>query len=75
MDKDRILRVIKNTFQLKEIPEEVSQETIEKWDSFGHLQLCMAIEKEFGVKFKMNDMPKITTLEKIQACLSEMMSS
>ena len=75
MGRDRILRVVKNTFQLKELPEEVNQETIEKWDSLGHLQLCMALEKEFGIKFKMSDMPKLTTLEKIQTCLSEMMSS
>lgn len=75
MGRDRILRVIKSTFQLEELPEEVSQKTIEKWDSLGHLQLCMALEKEFGIKFLMNDMPKLITLEKIQTCLSEMMSS
>lgn len=75
MGKDRILRVIKETFQLEELPEEINQENIEKWDSLGHLQLCMALEKEFGIKFLMSDMPKLTTLEKIQTCLSEMMSS
>lgn len=74
MDRNQILRVIKDTFQLKDLPEDVSQETIKNWDSLGHLHLCMALEKEFGVKFLMNDMPKITTLEKIEKCLSEMMS-
>jgi len=79
MDRDRVLRVIAHTFGLTEPIEQlkqqvVRQETIEKWDSLGHLNLCMALEREFGVKIPMGKMPKLTTLEEIEACLSELMS-
>lgn len=74
MDRDRVLRVVKETFELQDMPDvEASQDTVEGWDSLGHLRLCLALEREFNVKFKMKDMPTLTSVEKI-ICLLEKMS-
>ena len=32
-----------------EIRDESSQDTIQKWDSFQHLQLIIALEEAFGI--------------------------
>ena len=34
-----------------EITEETSQDSIEKWDSMGHLNLVNALEEEFNIHF------------------------
>lgn len=33
------------------ISEETSPETLEEWDSFAHIQIVLALEKAFGIKF------------------------
>lgn len=33
------------------ISEDTSPETLDGWDSFAHIQIVLALEKAFGVKF------------------------
>lgn len=35
--------------------ETTNSNDIEEWDSLGHIQLIVAIEKSFGIKFKSED--------------------
>lgn len=42
--------------------ENTSAEDIEGWDSFEHVNLIIAIEKEFGIKIPMG---KVGTLENV----------
>jgi acyl carrier protein len=35
-----------------EISAASSQDTVEKWDSLGHMNLVVALEEEFGFTFK-----------------------
>ncbi len=40
---------------------------VEGWDSFGHLQVVLALEAEFGVQFDPIKIPELTTIAKLQA--------
>ena len=46
-----------------ELPENPDQASVEKWDSLEHLRLIMAVESEFGIKFRTEKMPLLTSLE------------
>ena len=41
------------------VTESTSAETIEDWDSLSHINLVVAVEKEFGVKFSMGETQKM----------------
>ena len=43
---------------------------IELWDSFGHITLILAIEEEFQVKFKSDEIPNLTSVDKIEERLN-----
>lgn len=38
------------------IVDSSNSETIEDWDSLNHINLVVAIEKDFGIKFNFNEL-------------------
>lgn len=38
-----------------ELTEETTSDDIEEWDSLEHINLIVAVEKEFGIKFSMGE--------------------
>ena len=67
----RLEDVIRKTFQLSEsgIEENWTSVDIPKWDSVGHLNLIVEIEKTFQVTMEMDEMFEIETLGDIQKIL------
>lgn len=45
-----------------EIKREFSSKDIEDWDSLAQINLIVAMEKEFGLKFNMNDIIKLANI-------------
>lgn len=50
---DRLKEIFIDVLDLDEVElkEETSANDIEEWDSLSHIQLIVAIEKAFGIKF------------------------
>ena len=63
--RERIKQVMKETFELSEIADDISQKNCAKWDSMRHLQLVVALEMEFDVSFEPEDIGSMESLEKI----------
>ena len=67
MDKeiyDRLNNVFRDIFDDNSIvvtPETTSND-IEDWDSLEHINLIVAVEQEFGMKFNMNE---VTTMKNV----------
>ena len=51
--KERVFKVVSNIMgvSLREVDENSSPDTLEKWDSLQHMNLILALEEEFGVQF------------------------
>ena len=49
----KLHEIFKDVFDLDELEltDETSANDIEEWDSLSHIQLIVAIEKAFGIKF------------------------
>lgn len=50
--EEKVLEILKNLFELDTVDETCSQETCEKWDSMGQLNLVVELESEFDVSLE-----------------------
>ena len=57
--------------ELEQLSTESSMTTIEKWDSFQHLNLILALEQEFGMKFIPEEAEEMTNFGAIAAVIEE----
>jgi len=44
------------------ITSATSSADIEKWDSLGHLQVCMALEAEFGISPELEELSELDSV-------------
>ena len=53
MVKERVFRIISQLMNVpfEQVNERSSPENLERWDSFQHMNLILALEDEFKVKF------------------------
>jgi len=64
--RERIKQVIKDTLDLDNVPEDISQKNCVKWDSMHHLQLVVALETEFDISFEPEDIGSMKSLDEIE---------
>ena len=55
----------------RDIDERSSPETIEGWDSMGHLNLVLALEQNFNVSLAAGDVIEMANVKKIKEILRE----
>jgi acyl carrier protein len=72
LDK-RLEKVIRSVFPIDgdTVDAGWTSDDIPDWDSVGHLNLIMEVEKEFNVKFEVEDMFEIENLGDITRILKE----
>ena len=64
--------IIGRVFQVDadEIDGSSSRDTIEGWDSMGHLNLILGLEAEYKVNIAIADAMEMSSVEKIRAILA-----
>jgi len=59
--RNKIETLFKNTFNIKdEDISKASQNNLKNWDSANHMNLILAIEKEFDITLDNNDVIKLS---------------
>jgi len=65
---DKIIKVLREVFpKTKKIKnlKNLQINKIKEWDSIGNLNLLLAIEKEFKIKFSIDEMAEIKSIKQI----------
>ena len=73
MDKrlEKIIRQVFVRLDGKEIDATWTSDDVDGWDSFGHLTLIVAVEKEFSIKFEVEELFKIRSFSDVEQILQE----
>jgi len=64
--RERIMQLIKDTLELTNVSDDISQENCDRWDSMRHLHLVIALEMEFGVSFEPEEIMAMLSLSEIE---------
>ena len=69
--KEKIIAIMAEVFEIpiSDFPTEITQETIENWDSLTHLNLIVELEEAFNKSFEPEEISKMTSIEKIMSCI------
>jgi acyl carrier protein len=62
--KNRIEKILVNILKHHqfEMQDDLTASDVDGWDSLTHMMIISEIEKEFGVKFKLRDLNKLTNM-------------
>lgn len=76
MSKSNLIERINQTFEVIFNEKFTNFENLEfnktiKWDSLRHIQLVLALEKEFSIKIKTSEIEKLNSYKKIVEKLSK----
>ena len=63
--EEKVLEILKNLFELDTVDETCSQETCEKWDSMGQLNLVVELESEFEVSLEPEEIGEMKSFNDI----------
>ena len=62
-------KIIKDTFKIDEIKDEMSPDDIEQWDSITHMDLCSKFEDAFEISLDVEDIAEMETIGQIKVIL------
>ena len=63
--EEKVLEILKNLFELDTVDETCSQDTCEKWDSMGQLNLVVELESEFDVTLEPEEIGEMKSFNDI----------
>lgn len=68
---ERVRNIVAALFNvpIEDVGPQSSPETIENWDSMGHLMLTLELEQQFGVQIAPEDGEKMTSVAAIEETL------
>jgi acyl carrier protein len=70
--REAIIQVLSEVFGLppERFGDDTAPATVEGWDSVRHVELVVALEERFGCMFDPEEVPDLTSLERIEEILS-----
>ena len=67
--EEKVLKVLKETFELESVDKNISSQTCAAWDSMGQLNLIADLEEAFGVSIEPEEFGEMTSVDKITGVL------
>lgn len=77
MITDKLKKVILTELELDDfnIVDETVASQVPNWDSLNHINIILAVEKEFGVKFKGTEILKVKNIGELQKLIDSKLAN
>ena len=70
----KLEKLLKETFEIDKIRLNFSMDDIPEWDSFKHIELIIAIEKEFKIKLEYTDTTEMVSIPIIKSKILKLLN-
>ena len=70
----KLEKLLKETFEIDKISLNFSMDDIPEWDSFKHIELIIAIEKEFKIKLEHTDTIEMVSIPIIKSKILKLLN-
>lgn len=69
---NRVREIMANIFEISvnDINDDASSQNITNWDSLNHMNLIVALEEEFDIRFDDDEIIELTSLKQLNERLS-----
>ena len=69
---EKLKDIVARVFEISkdEVTDELTYDTIEKWDSFAHMLLITEIEKDMGIEFTIFEIEQARTFKVLREIVS-----
>lgn len=71
--KEKVLEIMRQTFEMDEVSTDVSQKNCETWDSLHHLMLASELEDAFDIELEPEEIAEMTDFSRVMAMLESKM--
>ena len=73
-NKTKIIAVMAAVFEMdvKVIPDNAAPGIVEKWDSLRHMNLVLALEEEFNIRFPDEQVEQLLNIKLIELSINEL---
>ncbi len=70
--KNKLQDIFRDIFDIEDlvIENKMNSDDIEDWDSLAHINLIVAIEKEFNIKFKLGELQELKDIGAMSKIIS-----
>ncbi len=68
---EKLKKIFINLFNLHDLQDHVARDDIPTWDSMRHLSLILELEKEFDLRFSIEDTLRMVSIKAIKEVLLE----
>lgn len=72
--KEKIKKVIKKTFNIEEVNDDISSSNCDQWDSLQQLYLVVELESEFNVSIEPEEIAEMKSLLDIERILNKILN-
>jgi acyl carrier protein len=69
--EEKILEILKETFELETVDRDCSQKNCEAWDSMGQLNLVAELEEAFDISLEPEEIGEMTSFDDVVRIVSE----
>ena len=63
--EEKVLEIMRETFEMEDVPTNISQKNCDRWDSLRHLTMASELEEAFDIELEPEEIAEMTDFSRV----------